>query len=204
MSLYPLGVVLMTGVTGLLYKTKITGGEKLKQEGGFILASNHVSDYDPIFLSLGAYKSKRKVNYMAKAELLKIPLVGLLLKALGAFPVKRGKSDRGAIEKAISLVEEGRILGIFPEGTRSKTGEFLPYKSGAAVVAARTHCDVVPVSIQVEGGKLRFRSRVTVRFGELIPFSDLKLTEDFTTQELRDAAAYIREKTLRLREQSGS
>lgn len=204
MSLYPLGVVLMTGVTRLLYKTKITGGEKLKHEGGFILASNHVSDYDPIFLSLGAYKAKRKVNYMAKAELLKIPLVGLLLKALGAFPVKRGKSDRGAIEKAISLVEEGKILGIFPEGTRSKTGELLPYKSGAAVVAARTHCDVVPVSIQAEGGKLRFRSRVIVRFGELIPYSELKLSEDFTTQELRNAAAYIREKTLRLREQSSS
>ncbi len=202
MSLYPLGVVLMTGVTNLLYKNKITGGEKLQREGGFILASNHVSDYDPIFLSLGAYKAKRKVNYMAKAELLQIPLVGLLLRALGAFPVRRGKGDRGAIEKAISLVKEGRILGIFPEGTRSKTGELLPYKSCVAVVAAQTRCDVVPVSIQVEGGKLRFRSRVTVCFGDRIPFCDLKLSDNFTAQELKDAAAYIREKTLGLREQS--
>lgn len=198
MSLYPLGIGLMTVITKLLFRTRTTGAENLQREGGFILSSNHVSAYDPVFLSLGAYKAKKTINYMAKEELLKIPVAGFVLKKLGAFPVRRGKGDRGAIEKAISIVGEGRVFGIFPEGHRSKTGDTLPPKSGVAVVAARTHADIIPCAIHVAGGKLRLFARVTVRFGKAIPFEALGLPDDFNTPQLKAASSIIMGKTIEL------
>ncbi len=198
MSLYPLGVVLMTAITALFYRTRTVGVENLEREGGFILSSNHVSAYDPIFLSLGAYKAKKKINYMAKAELLRIPIAGSVLKALGAFPVRRGKGDRGAIEKAVSIVKEGQVFGIFPEGHRSKTGEPQPPKSGVAVVAARTHAEVVPCAIHIAEGKFRLFSHITVRFGKAIPYEALGLTDDFNTPQLKAASNVIMGKTIEL------
>ncbi|MFA9381977.1 MAG: lysophospholipid acyltransferase family protein, partial [Acetanaerobacterium sp.] len=139
----------------------------------------------------GAYRVKKKINYMAKEELINIPLIGRILRRLGAFPVRRGKGDRGALDMAASIVNEGKIVGIFPEGTRSATGKPLPAKSGVAVVSARTHCDVVPASIYIEGSALRWRTRVTVRFGKAIPFENLGLSEELAHTQLKAASAMI-------------
>lgn len=191
MSLYPVGIVLMRGLTALLFRVRVQGTEHLRREGGFIVASNHVSAYDPLFLSLSAYKEKKQISYMAKEELLKIPIAGAVLRALGAFPVRRGKGDRGALDTAVELVKKGGIMGIFPEGTRSKTGRLLPAKSGVAVVSARTRCDVVPASIFIEGAVLRWRSRVTVRFGPPVAYTELELGDEMVTRELKAASALI-------------
>lgn len=192
---------MMRAVTALLFRVRVEGVENLKREGGFIIASNHVSAYDPLFLSLSAYKEKKRINYMAKEELIKIPLIGRLLLRLGAFPVRRGKGDRGALDMAAGIVEQGKVLGIFPEGTRSKTGKLLPAKSGVAVISARTHCDVVPASIYIEGFKLRWMAKVTVRYGKPIPYSELGLSEEFTTPELKNASAMIMQRITELYDQ---
>ena len=191
MSLYPLGIALMRAITAIAFRVRIEGTEHLRREDGFIIASNHVSGYDPVFLSLAAYRVKKRINYMAKEELIKIPLIGRVLRALGAFPVRRGMGDRGALDTAAKIVTDGKIFGIFPEGTRSKTGKLLPGKSGVAVISARTRCDVVPASIYIEGAKLRWLTKVTVRVGKPIAFEQLGLSEDFTTPELRAASALI-------------
>lgn len=200
MSLYPLGIALMRVITALMFRTQVEGTENLRRDDGFIIASNHVSSFDPVFLSLSAYREKKRINYMAKEELIKIPLIGWILRKLGAFPVRRGKGDRGALDTAVEIVKGGKILGIFPEGTRSKTGKLLPAKSGVAVICARAHCDVIPASIFIEGTKLRWRTKVTIRFGRPIAHSQLDFSEEFTTIELRNASAKIMQRVAALYE----
>lgn len=157
------------------FKIEVYGRENLPQEGGFILASNHISDYDPILIGI---KLKRQLNFMAKAELFENKLFGAVLRGLGAFPVERGKGDNTAIMKAIDTVKGGDVLAIFPEGTRSKDGQLRRFKSGAIVVAAQTGANIIPTSIYIEGiydNKRKLRPRVVVRYGELIPNQQLEV-----------------------------
>ena len=104
---------------------------------------------------------------MAKEELFKNPLFAWLIRSLGAFPVARGKGDTGVLDTAVERLEKGHSLMIFPEGTRSKDGKVGRGHSGAAVIAARSGKMMIPVGI-VFGEKLKFRSKVTVKYGEPI------------------------------------
>lgn len=159
----------------LTFRVEVHGADNLPESGGFILASNHVTDFDPVFIGI---RIKRQLNFMAKAELFKNKLFGAVIKGLGAFPVERGKGDSTAIQKAIDTVENGDVLAIFPEGTRSKTGELGRFKSGAIVVASQTKADIVPTSIyikDIKSGGIKFRSKVVVRYGEVIPNEKLQI-----------------------------
>lgn len=124
---------------------------ELPQEQGYIMASNHVSDMDPVMLGLAFHKP---LNFMAKEELFRIPVFNSIIRALGAFPVARGKGDQAAIDHAVGIVKNGGVLGIFPEGTRFKDGKLHRLKSGAVVIAAKTGADVLPTCIRYE--KRRF------------------------------------------------
>ena len=109
---------------------------------------------------------------MAKAELFKIPVFGWLLARLGAFPVVRGTADRKAIRRAIDLLKAGEVVGIFPEGTRTRTGDLLPLQRGAALIALRAGVPVVPVALIGTFKPIRWRvwrpvfNRIRVRIGE--------------------------------------
>ncbi len=103
-----------------LFRTRVYGRENIPAEGAVILAANHASNIDP---PLMASLIERPVSYMAKIELFENPIFGAAIRRCHAFPVKRGESDRGAIKAAVTVLKEGRVLGLFPEGTRSKTGE---------------------------------------------------------------------------------
>lgn len=171
---YRLGKV----VTGIIYrfwfKIVYVGRENLPQGGGYILCSNHRTNLDPIFLAL---RLDRQLYFMAKEELFRGRFVGAVLRKLGAFPVSRGKGDTGALEFAETTVRSGRVLAMFPEGTRSKDGALLRPKSGAALIASHTGADVVPAAICFTG-KLRFRSRVVVRYGAVIPNGELAVRDN--------------------------
>lgn len=106
---------------------------------------------------------------MAKEELFQIPLFGWLLKGLGAFPVRRGTPDRRAFKRALAVLAAGNVLGIFPEGTRSKTGELGPAEEGAAVLALRSGAPVVPAGISGTLGP----GPIRVIFGPPVETSDL-------------------------------
>src|SRR5690606_10964952 len=99
----------------VFYRVQIIGIENIPKEGAAILCSNHISELDMFFIG---YRIKRLVRYMAKEELFKNPLLRFFITRLGAFPVKRGKGDVGAIKTSLRLLSEGHIVGIFPEGTR--------------------------------------------------------------------------------------
>jgi 1-acyl-sn-glycerol-3-phosphate acyltransferase len=123
---------------------QVFGRDNLPQSGPVIIISNHVGSWDPLALGIAM---NRQVCYMAKKELFDIPLLGFIIKCLGAFPVKRGGGDRYVLKAAQQILHEGKVIGIFPEGSRSKTGQLQPFKAGAAVLAYRTGSPILPVGL---------------------------------------------------------
>jgi 1-acyl-sn-glycerol-3-phosphate acyltransferase len=112
---------------------------------------------------------------MAKVELFKNKFFGWIIRKLGAFPVERGKGDGKAIGNAETLIENGNVLGIFIEGTRSKTGEFLRPKAGAAMIAEKVNVPVIPVCITPKNKKIKIFQKVTISWGEPISCEQLGL-----------------------------
>ncbi len=127
-----------------VFRTRVYGRENIPKDGAVILAANHASNIDP---PLMASLIERPVSYMAKIELFENPIFGAAIRRCHAFPVKRGASDRGAIKAAVTVLKEGHMLGLFPEGTRSKTGELQKAEAGIALIASMTGAPIVPVAI---------------------------------------------------------
>lgn len=127
-----------------VFRTEVIGKENVPKTGGMILSANHVSNWDPPFL--GTFID-RHVNYMAKEELFVNPIFSWLITQCHAFPVKRGIADRGAIKTALSRLKDGKCVAIFPEGTRSKTGELGKAETGVGLLAAMSKVPVVPAAI---------------------------------------------------------
>ena len=156
------------------YKVRYHHTEKIPYNQGYLICCNHCSNWDPVLL----YKPiKTKLYFMAKQELFKLWPLSFCLKKLGAIPVKRGTRDMSAINKTIDLIAKKNAVVIFPEGTRSKTGEFLRPKSGAAMVAYKTNANILPVRIIYRNFK-KFRSEVDVIYGDLITPRQLGLGEN--------------------------
>lgn len=166
--LYGLFKLILPGAFKLLFGCKVTGAEQIPKSGGVIIAANHVSNWDPPVV---ASYVPRQVHFMAKEELFNIPVFGFVIRRLGAFPVKRGASDRGAIKNAIELLKGGQCLGLFPEGTRSADGRTQKPEPGLALIASKSNAAVVPAAIIGTNRILRggsFFARLTVRYGKPI------------------------------------
>ena len=176
------------------YKIEYTGKENVPNGGGYIIICNHLSNIDPIVIA-GAVKEP--IHYMAKAELFKNPFLAFIFKHVNAFPVERGKGDTSAIDISVKLIADSKIVGIFPEGTRSKDGNPLRPKSGAALVAKMTNADVLPCGIIYEN-KGKFRSKVKVNIGNIIPYEQLGFTEEQNARELKVATKTMFGKVLSL------
>ena len=144
----------------------------MPNDKGFILVSNHISNFDPIFV---AVKVKPRCYFMAKEELFRNPFVSLIIRGLGAFPVSRGKGDTAAVEKAVGYVKEGKVVAIFPEGHRSPDGKLQKLKSGAVVIAAETGGGMQPCVVR-KGPKKGLRTPVVIRYGKFISHEELGLT----------------------------
>lgn len=148
----------------IIYNLHYEGRDNIPRGESVIYTSNHRSNADPPLLGGGAVG---KYAFMAKEELFRNKLFAWLIRTLGAFPVSRGKGDMAVIDTAIERLHSGRSLMIFPEGTRSKDGKVGRGHSGAALIAAKADSRIIPVGI-VFGEKLKFRTRVTVKFGKPI------------------------------------
>lgn len=127
-----------------IFHCEVSGAERLPKDGGVIIAANHISNWDPPFV---ASFVPRSVHFMAKEELFKIPVFGQVIRRLGAFPVRRGTSDRAAIRTALQLLKNGACLGLFPEGTRSKNGALGKAEQGLALIALKAGVPVVPTAV---------------------------------------------------------
>lgn len=160
---YRLGWLLFRAYFFVWYRVRVEGVENVPATGPVLLCANHISNLDP---PLVGAMLQRPVVFMAKASLFDIPILGAIIRRhLDAFPVQRGTADRAALRQSLHVLEEGRVLGIFPEGTRSKTGELGQARAGIGFIASKSGAPVVPVGI---AGHYRFRGQITVRFGKPI------------------------------------
>lgn len=175
------------GVYKLFYNFHIEGAENIPQDRALVMASNHRSYADPVILTM---PMKKPVTYMAKEELFKNKLFGWFITKLGAFPVKRGTGDMQVIDDAVAILNSGRHLVIFPEGTRSKDGKVGKGKTGVAMIAAKSGADVLPCGIIFEGEKLHFRSKLTLKFGNVIPAAEIAV-EDASPKALKEVKKRI-------------
>lgn len=165
--LYQIGRALVRFAYFFIFRVKVTGKEHIPPEGGVIFCSNHRSNHDAPLVYIA---QKRQLTFMAKDSLFAFKPFGWLLKKLGAFPVKRGAGDIGAVKKAIEIVESKNALVMFPEGTRNRTEEpVLEFKNGAALIAKKGNALMVPVAIS---GSYRWLAKKTVSFGTPIDLKD--------------------------------
>ena len=144
MNLYPLGKLLFSLVMYPLYRVKVIGKENFPKEGGVLLCTNHINNFDPPIVGMTC---PRPVHFMAKEELFNAPLLKTLLPMVHAFPVKRGMSDRKAFRNVLSVLKSGNVVGLFPEGTRSLTGELQKGLAGAGFFALKGEGVVMPCAI---------------------------------------------------------
>lgn len=154
---------ILRGIYALVMPIRTVGMENVPEEGGVLLCCNHISNLDPMTMGI---KLKRKVKFMAKAELFGVPVLGWLVRQLGAFPVKRGGVGKESIKTALGILRSGEVMGIFPEGTRNTDSGVA--KKGAAHFALRSGAAVVPVAIK---GEYKLFRRITVIYGESIDLS---------------------------------
>ncbi|MET3696133.1 1-acyl-sn-glycerol-3-phosphate acyltransferase [Bacillus oleivorans] len=168
MSFYHFAKTLVAVLLFPAYRIQVIGKENIPKEGGVLLCSNHISNLDPPVVGITC---PRPISFMAKAELFNSPLFGKILKKVHAFPVKRGMSDREALRMGLKSLKDGHVLGLFPEGTRSKTGELGKGLAGAGFFAMRTDAKVVPCAII---GDYKFWGRIKVIYGKPIDFEEMR------------------------------
>ena len=195
---YYLGKIITGFIFRIWFHIEFHGQENQPQNRGYILCCNHRSALDPVLI---AQKIKKPIRYMAKMELFQNPFIGFIIRHLGAFPVARGKGDTSAIDTAVETVKSVRVLGLFPEGTRSHDDQLLRFKSGAAVIASQSGGDLLPVAIWYEGKK--FRSRVVIRYGKPIANSQI-LIEENSTKQIKVVVALLRDEVEKLLEETRS
>ena len=152
-------------------RLRVYGAERMPPAGGLVVAANHFSWIDPP--ALGA-ASPRTLYFMAKVEAYRVPGLGHLMRSFGAFPVRRGESDREAVRTMRRIVADGNALGLFAEGARQRTGVPGPVQPGAAMVAVTEDVPVVPAAIH---GSFEWRpgnfAPVSVAWGEPMRFDGL-------------------------------
>lgn len=159
--------VIVISLAFLIVDIKLVGKKRVPKKGPFIIASNHLSWMDipliPAYLFL-------PMIYIAKEELF-LGKLGWLVRFMGAIPVKRGEADRQLLRASDELLKQGRVITIFPEGTRSKTRKMNSAHAGMGMIALRANVPVVPVAIcGSESAFKKFRPRVTITYGEPIVF----------------------------------
>jgi 1-acyl-sn-glycerol-3-phosphate acyltransferase len=156
----------------LLFRGRTTGNTNVPHEGALVVVANHGSHLDPPLLG---HALGRPVAFMAKAELFKVPLLGPIIRACGAYPVARGASDREAIRTATDRLDQGWATGVFIDGTRQADGRVNNPQPGAALLAARAGVPLLPVAIINSHRALGTGSRrarllpIHIRIGTPIP-----------------------------------
>jgi 1-acyl-sn-glycerol-3-phosphate acyltransferase len=150
--------------SALVFRARIRGRERLPRNGGYVLAPSHRSMMDIPFL---AVVTPRRVRFMGKVQVFKIPVVGTLFRWLGGFPVLRDGTDRKAVRDSIEILRDGEPLVIYPEGTRQHGGAIQPLQPGAAYLALRAGVPIVPVGIAGSEEILRGHGTKLPRFGRV-------------------------------------
>lgn len=177
MNFYPVGRAICAVICKVWGRYESIGSENVPKKGGVLLCSNHVSYVDPP--AVGAGLSHRNLHFMAKSELFEIPVIGRLIHAVQAFPVKRGTADRGALKKAVDYLQQGEAVAMFPEGMRTMDGNLKNAEPGVGMIVLRAQVPVIPVALvntekmlPPHSGFLKF-TKVKMVYGKPVQLDDL-------------------------------
>ncbi len=170
--MYKFGKVLSTIFCWLMFRMKVCGQENVPKKGGFILACNHVSYLDPVVLGVAC---PRDIDYMARHDLFEKKFFGGMISSVNAFPVKRNSADLSAIKEVIKRIRSGKVVGLFPQGSRKAIDSLDKPEAGIGFLAAKVNAPVIPAFINgtqhclPKGAKLVRPGKITVSFGKEIP-----------------------------------
>jgi 1-acyl-sn-glycerol-3-phosphate acyltransferase len=181
----------------LLFDFRAYGTRHVPRTGGVLLVSNHQSYLDPVLIAIAI---DRPLSYMAKSELFRNPILSWVIRSLNAFPVEQGAGDVGAVKETISRLQEGHVLNIYPEGTRSYDGNMLPLERGVGLVIRRAKVPVVPAVIDgaykawPKGGKFFRPATIRIMYGPPLDLTHLGRDEILqkVDQTLRQMLADLR------------
>lgn len=178
MLLYWILLPIVWPLLHILWRIEVVGKENIPRGHAHVIASNHLSDLDPVYI-LEAVFSWKRYTILAKQELFKNPLIGWFLSCMGAMPIDRGKGDMGTVNKVTDECKNGTPILIFPEGTRSKTGELLTLKSGAFLIAGNADADMVPCRIiyDTPDKRMHMFCRIRICFGTPILAEEMKVED---------------------------
>ena len=179
-----------------VFKGHLIGRDNIPQKDSFIMVSNHGSLLDPPLLG---HALGRNISFMAKAELFKVPFLGFIIKACGAYPVKRGIADKNTIKTACKKLSHDNCIGIFIDGTRQKNGRVNKPKQGAALLAFKNQKLLLPVAIVNSHRLIRFRcfiplfSKIVIKVGKPVqpPQSSSRDDLNSVTMHLQDEINYL-------------
>lgn len=196
---YPLVYLLFK----LFFALRIKGRENIPKTGGVLILANHTSFLDPPLIGC---TSPRHIKFMARSTLFEVPLFGRLITILGAFPIKRGQADRGALKKTLKLLEEGEVVLVFPEGTRSQNGRLQEGRPGAGMLAfsaAEKGANIIPAKVigsfkaYPKGASFPRPTKIEVIYGEPIKFN-LQRGDQTPKEIYKEAVNMIMEKIKKL------
>jgi 1-acyl-sn-glycerol-3-phosphate acyltransferase len=193
-----LQIIARVGTT-LFFNLKTYGRENVPKEGGVLLVANHQSYLDPVLVAVHLY---RPVSFLAKSELFENPFLAALIRELHAFPVRQGEGDVGAVKEVIRKLSEGYALNIYPEGSRTETGDIEPLQKGVALIIRRANVPVVPVAIHgsfeawPKGSAIFHPHPIRVKYGKPMDFTGKKADEIICEleAEMKKLLAELREK----------
>ena len=175
-----------------VFRGQLIGRENIPQKSSYIMVSNHGSLLDPTLLG---HALRRNISFMAKAELFKIPLLGFIIKACGAYPVKRGIVDKNTIKTACKKLSNDNCIGIFIDGTRQKNGRVNKPKQGAALLAFKNQKLLLPVAIVNSHRLIRFKffiplfSKIVIKVGEPV-----QPPQSSSKDDLNSVTIYLQDK----------
>jgi 1-acyl-sn-glycerol-3-phosphate acyltransferase len=173
-------------ILSLIFRIRWHNRENMPEKGAGLLFANHIGQLDMFFIATGI---KRWIYWISKEELFKNPLLGAWLRGVGAFPVKRSTSDIRSARTVFKLLKEGKVVGIFPEGTRQKRwkGDLKSVKSGVALFALKADVPLIPVAIK---GDYKLFGRIDIYCGK--PYRlDEHRGKKYTRKELTEISRNI-------------
>ncbi len=179
-------------VVYLLFFPRIIGKKNSRIKGKAVVISNHLSMWDPLLI---AVIIRRQIFWMGKAELFKSRIASLFFKAMKAFPVRRGEGDLAAIRHAFRVLRDGKLFGIFPEGTRIKSKDISRFEPGTAMIALKNDAPVLPIYIK---GNYKLFRRMKVIIGDPIHLADYVGTKT-DTATVEAASRFLEDKLIDLR-----
>lgn len=189
---YKIAKIVLRILYKILFRMTVEGAQNVPKEGGAILCANHSSNFDPV--TMGIY-SRRDVYYMAKKELFENKFLRWLMIQLHAFPVDRTTADMKAFKIAVKLLKEGKVIGMFAQGTRVKAGEEKAAKAGVALFAMKGNAPVIPVAIS---GSCKPFSKMKIVYGKALYLEEYR-QKRLNTEALNEITEKIMEQINRMK-----